>query len=486
MSLMLLLVAPAFADRVYWLSPPDEVSAAAVARTLPGATSAPLDALVTGGVPTILPDAIDRLREELGEVRPLLQEFDGELQIMARLAKASEDVQILRSEEERNLLRRALLFQGFAVHRYFQDRLGSERAAAPYRVGTGAEAHVAPWLEACALLAAPLRFAEEDIPEPTQRIAWDATQAYCQSMPSATFVIGALAQGAELRIDGVRIDAGAGTRVRVMPGRHLFHIAVGDVLLMAAQVRLKPGADAILNAPFGPTELEQLRLLISAGGEGWNVPPAAQVPIEGAEEPVYAAIPNGERTTLVRLDGGVATRVALRAAPRAAVGAGPAVYGRAALGGGWVSTGDFFLQNLDDGAIHDRYTVNAGAPAASVSVGISGRYWSVGAGLDAALTVGDYHSLPTGDVDTNVFLYPHVAAGLPWVQVSAGPLLPWYVGLGGRAHVPLVGPLELFATGLYGVPIDRPRENGQPTFEPLPLYAAWGGVAARVGGAPSR
>jgi hypothetical protein len=101
--------------------------------------------------------------------------------------------------------------------------------------------------------------------------------------------------------------------------------------------------------------------------------------------------------------------------------------------------------------------------------------------VDGQITVGEHHTLPTGDGETATFLYPHVAAGLPWAQVTVGPMFPWYLGVGARAHVPLWKPVELFASAVYGVPLDRPREDGEPTFEPLPLYSAWGGVTVRVG-----
>lgn len=485
MSLILLFVSTALADRVLWTAPPDAASTAAVARALPGATSAPIDTLVSGRTDALRGDAIDVLRQELAEARPLADEFDGELQIMARLAKATSDVPLLRGEEERNLLRRALLFQGFAVHRYFQDKLGTEAAAAPYRTGAGAEASVTAWLDACALLAAPTTLADEDIPEPAQRLAFDESQALCRSMPSATFIVGDLADGAELRIDGVKIPSEKGLRVRVIPGRHLFHVAVGDTVLLAGDARIKPGADAIVSAPFGPAELLELRGLVD-GGDGWTVPDAARMPIQGFGEPVYVATPAGEKTRLLRVDGDVATAVKLDAPRTAGAGAGTKadgtrLVGRGTLGAGWLSTGDFLLLNLEDGAVADRYTVNAGTPAANVAVALEGGLWSVGVGLDAQVTLGENHSLPTGNADTNVFLYPHVAAGLPWAQATVGPLFPWYVGVGARARVPIVDPVELFAAGVYGLPLDRPRADGEPVFEPLPLYTAWGGVTVRVG-----
>lgn len=475
---MILFVSAALADRILWTTEPDPVSSAAVARTVPGATSARLDSLVTGGTLTVKAEGIDVLRRELGSVRPLANEFDGELQIMARLAKATDDVDILRSEEERNLLRRALLFQGFAVHRYFQDKLGAEAAAAPYRTGEGAGAWVTSWLDACSLLGVSNAIAEDDIPEKSERLAYDKTQAECQSMPSATFVIGQLAAGAEVRIDGVKIEGGAGVRVRATPGRHLFHVSVGDTLLLAGDARIKAGSDAVITAPFGPTELAQLEGMVQTRKGGWVIPAPARLPIQGLGEPAYIAVPGGEKTLLLRVDGDVATEMRLAAPPEAlAVN----VRTRITLGGGWVSSGDFLLQNLDDGAVADKYTVNAGTPAASVSVAAEGRFWSAGVGLDGQLTVGDHHSLPTGETDTSVFLYPHLAAGLPWVQATVGPLFPWYLGIGGRARIPIVKPVELFASGVYGLPLERPRAEGEPSFTPLPMYSAWGGVTVRIG-----
>ncbi|MDP2305285.1 MAG: hypothetical protein Q8P18_04580 [Pseudomonadota bacterium] len=478
MSMIWMLAAPALADRVLWTTPPDDVSAAAVARTLPGSTSAPLDSLITGGTDTLQKGALLILQSELDQVRPLASVFDGELQIMARLSKATDDVDILRTEEERNVLRQALLFEGFAVQRYFQDKLGSESAASPYRTMEGPDAWISPWLDACALLAAPTKVRPEDIPEASVRLAFDAAQAHCQAMPGATFILGELAAGAEVRIDGVKIEGGPGIRVRLMPGRHFFHVAVGDTFLLAQDARIKPGSDVLVSAPFGPSELAELKGRVASGADGWEVPIAARTPITGFGEPVYIATPAGDKTALLRVDGTVATAVKIRPSDSETR---PRLVGRATLGAGWVSTGDFLLQNLEDGATQDRYTVNAGTPAASLGVAVESKWWSAGVGIDGQLTVGENHSLPTGDTDTAAFLYPHVSAGLPWAQLTIGPMFPWYLGVGARARIPIWKPVELFASGVYGVPLSRPREEGEPVFEPLPLFSAWGGVTVRVG-----
>ena len=124
--------------------------------------------------------------------------------------------------------------------------------------------------------------------------------------------------------------------------------------------------------------------------------------------------------------------------------------------------------------------VNAGTPAASLAVGLDGDLWTAGLAVDGQLAVGDFHSLPTGDSDTRTFLYPHAYGGLPWVQLTVGPMFPWYFGVGGAARAPIYGPIELYASGVYGVPVELARTDGQPAFDPEPAYAAWGGVTVRL------
>ncbi|MDP6931464.1 MAG: hypothetical protein QGG40_01050, partial [Myxococcota bacterium] len=73
--------------------------------------------------------AIATLGQELEEVRPLLEVFDGELEIIRRLGSALSDVQVIRPED-RDLVFEALAFQGFSIHRYFQDTLATDPTAA--------------------------------------------------------------------------------------------------------------------------------------------------------------------------------------------------------------------------------------------------------------------------------------------------------------------------------------------------------------------
>ncbi|MFZ5475657.1 MAG: hypothetical protein ACOZNI_02680 [Myxococcota bacterium] len=472
------LCASAFAARVWWASPPDDASSGAVARVVPDAKSAPLDDLVTGGRPAPDARAIQALRDELAAVRPLIDEFDGELQIMARLQKAANDVHRLDSPADRNLLHEALVFQGYAVQRYFQDKLGVEAAAAPYRAGEGPAALVLPWLDAAALAGAPAP-SEAMLPDAPARIAFDNVQAASRAMPSATILVGDVAKGAEVRVDGLLVPGGPGSRVQVVPGRHVFDVRVGETFLLWADARLPAGTDALLTAPFGPAELAELRALIGAGGDGWSVPEAA-LAVAGAEgEAVYVAVPAGEKTILWRVDSGTAARVKIPAAKDERAEGGLSVL--VGAGGGWISTGDFLLLNGADGAPESRETVNAGSVGLHLAAEYGMGALALGAGVDAQGALGEWHALPTGDATTRAFVYPHAAVGVRWAQLTVGPMFPWYVGVGGRGRVPVWNGVELFAAGVYGAGLVLDRGD-DPEYRAEPVYNAWGGVDVRFGG----
>lgn len=474
MPIILALLSLAHADRIYWSSPPTSADTEAAQRTLPGAKSLPLDELVVGGSAASDPGpAIDTLRRELEAVRPLVKEFDGELQIISRLSKATADVTGLRSAEDTELLWRALCFQGFAVHRYFGDRLGSEAAAAPYRVGEGSTAVVAAWLDASALFG-PREPIADDVPEANQRIAFDAVRAMVQVMPAATLAVGKLAEGATLTLDGRPVDTTVQTRTIMIPGRHFLEVKVGEAVLLRGNAALDAGATMSAEAPFGPKEKEALASL-AAGADGWAVPAAAMTPISGAGEPVYIGTPKGGKPTLVRVDQGTAASVALVAEKAAKSG----FVGHAAIGGGWVSTGDFFLQNLDGDPPREESTVNAGTVAVAGDAEWYTGAFAVSAGVSIAMAAGGYHQLPTGDSVTRTFTYAHVGIGTPWIQATVGPLFPWYLGVGLKGRLAVAGDFELTANGAYGVPLSIAREGEEPAFEPLPAYTAWGGAGWR-------
>ncbi len=471
MSLVLALVGSAWADRLYWTAPPSPADIDAAERTLPGVVAMPLDALVTGAAPAGDPGpALDTLRRELESVRPLVNEFDGELQIMARLAKATADVGALRNPDDTELFWQALCFQGFAVHRYFGERLGTDPAAAPYRVGSGADAVVAAWIDAAALFG-PREPRPADIPEDAQRLAFDGVRAMVQVMPAASLAVGQLAAGATLMLDGRVVDTSAQVRTLMVPGRHFLEVRVGNTVLLRGDTRIGGGSTMSAEAPFGPAERDALAKLVDSGA-GWSVPPAAMVPIGGAGEPVFLGEPGKGHPRLVRVDRGSAETVALVMPARETSPLAVHV----ALGGGWVSTGDFFLQNVESGAPYDESSVNAFAPVLSADGEWRSGLFAASVGATALIATGEFHSLTTGTDATSAFVYPHAGVGLTYVQATVGPLFPWYMGVGGKARVAVWKGLELTAGGVYGVPLEIARTDSEPSFTPLPAYAAWGGV----------
>lgn len=402
----------------------------------------------------------------------MLEVFDGELQIMARLEKSISDVHLVRSEAERDTVWRAMLLQGFAVQRYFQDRLATDPTAAAYRTGSGAGVGVAAWMDAAAIVGAPVPTAA-DLPDPTAVTSYDSVQATTRSMPSLTFVVGELSKGAEAYVDGRKVPAGG--RVLATPGRHFAHIEAGGVVLWAKSERFSAGATVTMSAPFGPAERDELASLATNAGSGWTVPPVSLAVIRSVGEPVYVAVPAEGRPTLLRLDGGTATETRIKRDDSETGG----FLVRAAVGAGWASSGDWFLQNAD--APYTTGTVNALTPAGSVGAGFRSGWFYVGGGADIIVPVGAFHFLPSGDGNVRPWTYLHADIGIPYAQLTIGPEFPWYLGVGVQGTVPVVGPLEVFAKGVYGAPIAIKREGAEP-FEPLGTWSAWGGVAIRIGG----
>ena len=90
------------------------------------------------------------LAKALADSRPLLDVFDGELQILRDLEAALAAVEVIRPED-RDLVWQAELLQGLAAWRYFGDSLETEPEAAPFVARIGGKAMVSPWRDAIAL-----------------------------------------------------------------------------------------------------------------------------------------------------------------------------------------------------------------------------------------------------------------------------------------------------------------------------------------------
>jgi hypothetical protein len=477
--LLILSLCPlAGAVPVYWTSPPDAAALQAVSGAVPDAEARPFDALLPSADAPYA--AIDLLASEYGAVLPLVDVFDGELQIMARLAKATADVRALRSPADRDLLVRALQLNGFAVARTYQDDLATDPAAAPYRRALGATAVPAAWLDAAALATTPAPSAEA-VPEPALRLAYDSARASVEAMPRGAIVLGHLATSATVTVDGRKVtDSG---RVSVVPGRHFVTVQVGNTVLATLDPRVEPGMDVRIDIPYGPVEHERLRSAVqSPDASAWNMPEAAYLLSRIGEPRAYVAVPDGPRTRVYALDGANVARIPLaggRAAP-ATDAEGWHADVAVAAGGAWAYAPDWYTVHAGSGAPHAVSTVNAGAPLLTAQARARNGLFAATLGVDGAVALGEWHDWPTGDSRTRAFLYPHVGVGLPWLQVTAGPLFPFWFGVGARADVPLTGPLELHVGAVRGLGITAVRDDGS-VWDPYGANLLWAGIGARLG-----
>lgn len=465
MSLVLALSVAAWAGTAVWLDGAPDPAA------LPGYTPLSLEAAAPGEPWTEADQrAIGFLAEELAAVRPMADVFDGELQIMVRLGAALADVRAVRAED-RDLIYAALAFQGFAVHRYFQDKLGTDPAAAPYRVQIDGRVEIAPWVNAVALN--PERLPSlSDIGDQAELLAFQELRARHLLTQPATVAVTNLPPSGRLLVDG---RESAADRARVLPGEH--HLAlVVDGRIEARSVRwVAPGESVSLTAPSTPAELRALGQTLAGAPTQARLSSAQLATLERLEPPLALVVP-GRRGPLVYDLSGAELR--LRVEEKS--GDTDRFVARGALGAGWLYDGEFLLQNHADGAPESVGTVNAFTPWLSVGAELRPLpSLAVGAGLDLGLPVGDWHDLPVGDDTVRLRAYPHLALGHPVAQLTAGLMLPWRLGIGPRVHLPLGRVLELQGAYVYGLGLDRPRESG-PEFEPSDCQTAWLGLGARL------
>lgn len=414
--------------------------------------------------------AIEALAAELEATRPLLDVFDGELQVLRRLELAADAVEILR-EQDRDLLYRARVLQGFAAWRYYGESLQDAGAAAWRYGGDGSGGPVAnrPWVDAVALDPdrAP---SPELLPDEQARRAYQSVRAWLLMQPDASVELASPADGAWIVLDGrpQRTE-----RVRVLPGEHRLHVESPAGVHLRSKQRLASGQAVRLTIPATATELASLASSLPAKG-------AMALPAPALER--LGNLP-GPVTLLVQ-DGRALRRYELRAGAAHALSdaVGPAARGiwtlRSSLSAAWMNDGEWYLQHAAEGAEHDMGTVNGVLPGLHLGGAARLGPMSLGLGVDGRMGVGENQVLYVGDANQRLRLHPHLAVGLPWVQATVGAALPWRLGLGGRLQIPLMGPMEwtggfLWEKGLtYNLPDGR-------TFSPTDALSAWTGMGMR-------
>lgn len=416
--------------------------------------------------------AVAHLATELAAVGPLKDELDGELQIMRRLEGALAAVDLVRAQD-RDLAWRALVFQGYAVHRYFQDTLATDPAAAPWRQalgGTGTELVVAPWLRAIALDPERIPTAEE-LPDEPERVAYTELRARRLLEPGATVQVEG---AATLVVDGRPAPA---RKALLTPGTHHITLIVDGELVSRARVDLAAGETRTLRPMASAARLEALAETLAAAKEPVLLPPEVLARLEGAATPITLVVDlRGEPRIFDLIGSSAVPRPAATPGP----GAGAALVLSGSLGGGWIYDGSFVLENPD--APETVGAANAGSPVGSLALGGEVGAFAFGLGLDLALPLGAHHDLPVGDGRLRARPFPHLAIGHRLVQVAVGPLLPWHLGVGPRLSLPLpdlrAGPLQVTAAYTQGVALPLTAADGE-TFQAAPARMGWVGIGGR-------
>lgn len=417
--------------------------------------------------------ALAHLQEELSAVVPLKDEFDGELQIMRRLEGALGAVDLVRAED-RDLAWRALVFQGYAVHRYFQDTLASDPAAQPWRQPVGTDVAIAAWVRAIALHPERVPTSEE-LPDEPQRVAFKELRAWLLLQPPATVLAQGLPPGASLLVDGRPTPT---ARALVPAGVHDLALAVDGAVVQRLRVDLAPGATQVLPFLAPAAQLSALAEPLDQAEGPVLLAPEVVARLDTAQGPVVLVVPGRKEPRRFSVVGSSA--VPMDQAP-ATSGGSAALVLAGGLGGAWVYDGNYVLQNPE--APETVGTANAGAPLLSVGVGGELGAFALGLGLDAALPLGEHHDLPVGEGRMRARLFPHAAIGHRLLQVAVGPLLPWHLGVGPRLRLPLPdlrsGPVEVVASYTHGIALDMTADDGS-AFTPGQARLAWVGVGGRL------
>lgn len=421
--------------------------------------------------------AVDALEQELAAVRPLLDVFDGELQILRRLEAAVEAVGDLQ-EEDRALLHDARAFQGLAAARYYQAALATDPSAEPWRLELPDGSVVNRlFADAIAVDAETLPSAEV-VPDDDARLAYQEVRARLLVVPDAAVEATDLPPGGLLVVDGVANPTG---RARVLPGEHRVRIEQDGAIRLQQIVRLDSGASLVLPTPADGVELRAFGQALD-GSAAVPLPPRVRTSLEALEQPVTLVVQERGQPVQYRVvDGAAIPLVAADPGSPTRTRRDSGLSVRAGLSAAWLYDGEWYLQNASAGAPEATATVNGLAPG--LHLGLEQRWGllAVGLGADARYSLGQWQDLRVGETDWRLRLYPHLAAGLPWVQLTAGAWLPWRVGLGARAHLPLAGPVELDAGLLTGPGPGYTAADGSD-FQPTTALSAWGGLSVRLGG----
>jgi hypothetical protein len=476
--MLLSLWLAAHAAEVVWLEPTQDPALIAWAAVAAGASGVPLspDQLraAAGDFGPADAEAWTALDQTLKEVRAFETRLDGELVILRDLERPLAGIGVLRDLADRDRLYGALIYQGFAAWRFYGEGLDTDPDAAPWRAPLHSGAAPRPWANAVALdpERRPDRYELAEVPA---RAAFEgfAPRLVAEQLP-ALVVVGEVPEGVQLVVDGRITAVGPSRQVRLLPGRHLAHLQRDGHILERFDLTLEAGAETTLQLSLSDADWDAWLMAVRAG----ELPPTPEglVPaLIALGGDVLLARPRGASAELIRVTEAGSERVV---AERAVADSGGTKVG-VAVGGGWMSSGDFYVQDPVN-VEATRGAVNSGAFGGLVEVHLSTGLFRAGVSLDQVVTLGADHVALTGDSALRYRPAVLAGVGVTWVQAVGGFQFPYHPVVGAHATIPVKAGVEIVGSFLAGLPMTLTRDNGTE-YTTLPTYTAWAGVGYRFG-----
>jgi len=411
--------------------------------------------------------AVQALTAELRACGPLLDEFDGELDIIRRLGPRIAAVEVIRPDD-RDLVWKALLLEGLAVHRYFPELSAPEAGTAGVARTLGGATENAAWADAIAL--APDRLPDiAELGEESARLAFQEQRARLLLLDTGTVAVSGAPEGAAVHVDG---QLAPGGKQVVVPGTHRYTVQLGATVVARGMVLVAPGATE--DAPYAAVvdEMKALEPTLLTAREAVVLPPAVVVRLESLEAPVSLVVVGKRGPKVFRVDGENAI-LAKQDAPSSSPD-GPHVWVMGAAG--LTYDANFFTHNFFDGAPDSPGTVNALSPVVGAGAQMPVGPVHLGVGTDLVIPLGEWSTLPTDDTTLRLRAHPHLGVGYGPVQLTAGFWAPWHLGLGARATVPIADSWAVTGAIVQGMGLTWSNLDGSD-FSPEASRVGWVGMA---------